>query len=98
MAMNRTVRFALAAATALIAVDSAAQPTALSAANLKKVVETISADSTAGRATPSAELDLAANMVAAMFASAGLTPGGDDGGFLQRYPLSRSVLDENGGG
>jgi hypothetical protein len=96
--MNRTIRFALAAGTALMAVDSSAQPSALSAASLKKVVETISADSTAGRATPSAELDLAARMVAAMFASAGLTPGGDDGGFLQRYPLSRSVLDESAAG
>jgi peptidase M28-like protein len=47
----------------------------------------IADDSMRGRATPSPELDKMAAYVAAEFRRFGLRPGGDSGGYLQRYPL-----------
>ncbi|HEY6059819.1 MAG TPA: M28 family peptidase [Gemmatimonadales bacterium] len=47
----------------------------------------IADDSMRGRATPSPELDKMAAYVAAEFRRFGLRPGGDGGGYLQRYPL-----------
>jgi hypothetical protein len=47
----------------------------------------IADDSMRGRATPSPELDKMAAYVAAEFHRFGLLPGGDNGGYLQRYPL-----------
>lgn len=46
----------------------------------------MAADSMRGRRTPSPELDQVAAWVASEFASLGLEPGGDEGGFIQRYP------------
>ena len=61
-------------------------------------------DSMRGRETPSPELDLAAEYVAAEFERFGLTPGGDDGSFIQRYTvrtvrpdLSTSAVQAEGG-
>src|SRR5512146_1630330 len=47
----------------------------------------IADDSMRGRATPSPELDKMAAYVAGEFRRFGLRPGGDSGGYLQRYPL-----------
>ena len=44
-------------------------------------------DSMRGRRTPSPELDMVAEWIAGEFAEMGLEPGGDDGSFVQRYPL-----------
>jgi len=44
-------------------------------------------DSMRGRRTPSPELDEVAEWVASEFRAMGLRPGGDDGGFIQRYPV-----------
>jgi hypothetical protein len=44
-------------------------------------------DSMRGRETPSPELDQAAAFVGAEFRRFGLTPGGDDGSFIQRYTV-----------
>ncbi len=46
-------------------------------------------DSMRGRATPSPELELAAQWIASEFEAIGLTPGGEDGGWIQRYVLPR---------
>ena len=62
-------------------------------AALRRLVEILAADSMAGRPTPSAELDAAAEFVASEFRTAGLEPLGDGGGYLQRYPLALSLLD-----
>ena len=51
-------------------------------------VNRIADDSTRGRDTPSPELDRLAGVIADEFRAAGLTPGGDSGGYLQRYPLT----------
>lgn len=50
-------------------------------------------DSMAGRDTPSPQLDRAAVWIADEFRRYGLTPGGDAGSFIQRYPLHRAGLD-----
>jgi len=52
-------------------------------------VFTIAHDSMLGRDTPSRGLDLTAAFIGEEFRKAGLTPGGDNGGWLQRYPLFR---------
>lgn len=44
-------------------------------------------DSMRGRATPSPELDAVADWIASEFAGMGLQPAGDEGSFIQRFPL-----------
>ena len=44
-------------------------------------------DSMRGRATPSPQLELAAQYVEGVFRRAGLTPAGDSGGYVQRFPI-----------
>lgn len=66
---------------------------ALDPARLRAIVETLAHDSTAGRKTPSAELDKAARYIENHFRSIGALPLGDDGGYLQKYPVIESVLD-----
>jgi hypothetical protein len=46
-----------------------------------------------GRDTPSRGLDLTARYVADQFRRLGLVPGGEDGGWFQRYSISRRRLD-----
>jgi len=53
----------------------------------------IADDSMMGRDTPSRGLELTAHYVAARFKEFGLRPGGDDGGWLQRYSIDRRRLD-----
>ena len=50
-------------------------------------------DSMLGRATPSPQLEQVAQYVAAEFQRFGLKPGGDNGGFLQRYGIVQRQLD-----
>jgi Zn-dependent M28 family amino/carboxypeptidase len=71
------------------------QPTrgesAITEALIRRHVNVIADDSMLGRNTPSRGLDMTANYVAAQFKRLGLKPGGDDGTFIQRYPLSKPV-------
>src|SRR3989475_3146682 len=46
-----------------------------------------------GRATPSPQLEQAASYVADQFRRFGLRPGGDNGGYQQRYTVSQHVVD-----
>src|SRR2546428_8652598 len=46
-----------------------------------------------GRNTPSPELEKVAAYVAGEFKRVGLRPGGDSGGFLQRYGILHQQLD-----
>ena len=48
----------------------------------------IADDSMMGRDTPSPGLEMTARYIAAEFQRLGLEPGGDDGSYLQRYPLT----------
>jgi hypothetical protein len=62
-------------------------------ADIARRVGVIAHDSMRGRDTPSPELDLVAAHIGAEFRRFGLAPGGDDGGFIQRYEIQRSRLD-----
>jgi hypothetical protein len=62
---------------------------------LRQGVFTIADDSMMGRGTPSPGLEMTAAWIASEFARFGLRPGGDDGGWQQRYPvyLHRTVVE-----
>jgi len=102
------LRSALPAALALLAAAPlAAQrtPRGPTAAAIERAAATVTAadflqrlgviadDSMRGRETPSPELDKTADYIAAEFARLGLRPGGDNGTFLQRYPIRRTQID-----
>ncbi|MCK5650625.1 MAG: M28 family peptidase, partial [Gemmatimonadetes bacterium] len=53
----------------------------------------IAHDSMMGRNTPSPGLDMASEWVGAEFEKYGLEPGGDDGGYLQRYSIQQIAAD-----
>lgn len=61
--------------------------------DIQKRIEIIADDSMRGRNTPSPELDEVANYIAGEFAHFGLAPGGDDGSYLQRYPIDQVRVD-----
>jgi hypothetical protein len=61
--------------------------------DIRNRIGIIAHDSMRGRDTPSPELEEVANYIAAEFEAFGLRPGGEAGGFLQRYPLQRVRLD-----
>ena len=65
----------------------AAAAEGIRAEDFSRRVGVLANDSMRGRATPSPELDRAAEWIAAELRRMGLAPGGDDGGFLQRYPV-----------
>jgi Zn-dependent M28 family amino/carboxypeptidase len=82
---------------------SAAQRNALAAAPLpadqaamKAHVLFLASDAMRGREAGSPEYDIAAQYVASQFYAAGLRPGGDEGGYLQRVPLVAYKLDGRG--
>jgi hypothetical protein len=96
MSFQRLASFLLiAAAHPLFAQDGGAARAAatITQADIARRVGVIADDSMRGRDTPSPELDLVAAHIAAEFRRFGLAPGGDDGGFLQRYEIRRSRLD-----
>ena len=62
----------------------------ITAADIRRRIEIIAHDSMGGRDTPSRGLDLTAAYIAAEFARFGLRPAGDNGTFIQRYPLPGS--------
>ena len=66
---------------------------AITAEDVRRRIGVIAADSMLGRATPSPQLDQVAAYVAAEFRRFGLTPGGDSGTYLQRYPLEVQRFD-----
>ena len=53
----------------------------------------LASDELAGRDTPSPGLEAAAEYIARRFEALGLKPGGDDGGWLQRYPFISMSFD-----
>lgn len=66
---------------------------AVRAADLEATVRFLASDAMRGRETGSEELMAAADGLARRMAAAGLEGGGDDGGFLQRVPLTRVRYD-----
>jgi hypothetical protein len=65
----------------------------ITAEDVARRVHVLAADSMRGRNTPSPELETAAQYIAAEFQRFGLAPGGDNGTFLQRYPIAQVALD-----
>ena len=59
----------------------------ITAADVKRRVEIIADDSMGGRDTPSRGLEATARYIAAEFQRFGLSPAGDGGTFIQRYPI-----------
>ncbi len=56
-------------------------------------IAVIAHDSMLGRDTPSPGLDQTAKYIADQFQQLGLSPGGDNGTFIQRYPLTETQLN-----
>ncbi len=73
-----------------LAVERAA--TSITAGDMYRRIGVISHDSMLGRETPSPGLDQTATYLAAEFGRLGLKPGGDEGGFIQHYPLITTQL------
>ena len=62
-------------------------------ADVRQRIELIAHDSMGGRDTPSPGLDKTAAWIAGEFKRMGLTPAGDGGGFIQRYPVTIAPPD-----
>ena len=65
-------------------------------AAMKAHVMFLASDAMRGREAGSPEFDIAAQYVAAQFYAAGLRPGGDEGGYLQKVPLIGYKLADKG--
>jgi Zn-dependent M28 family amino/carboxypeptidase len=65
-------------------------------AAMKAHVMFLASDAMRGREAGSPEFDIAAQYVAAQFYAAGLRPGGDEGGYLQKVPLIGAKLADKG--
>jgi hypothetical protein len=61
--------------------------------DLQRRIGIIAHDSMRGRFTPSPELEKTAEWIAGEFRRLGMRPGGDDGGYVQRYGIRRVALD-----
>jgi hypothetical protein len=68
----------------------------ISTAQLRDYLSFIASDEMEGRDTPSRGLDTTARFLATNLARWGFKPAGDDGTFLQKIALSRSLIDKNG--
>lgn len=71
---------------------SAARVRVVSAADVKRDIFILAADSMEGRGTGTPGGDRAARWLASEFARAGLQPAGDSGTYLQRVPLMRAPV------
>ncbi|WP_375402274.1 M28 family metallopeptidase [uncultured Sphingomonas sp.] len=71
----------------------AATPLPADQAAMKAHVLFLASDAMRGREAGSPEYDIAAQYVAAQFYAAGLRPGGEEGGYLQRVPLVAYKLE-----
>lgn len=65
----------------------------ITAAQLKDYLSFIASDEMEGRDTPSRGLDTAAKFIATLLSRWGVQPGGDEGGYLQRIKLVRTMID-----
>jgi hypothetical protein len=65
----------------------------IDAGRLRADLSFIASDELEGRDTPSRGLDLAARYLAARLQAIGLKPGGDDGGYFQRFGTTRRAVD-----
>jgi hypothetical protein len=99
--MRRFLLLGLALAAGPLTAQTAVRPVAraaatITAADVARRIGVIADDSMLGRDTPSRGLELTARYVAGQFSRFGLRPGGDDGGWYQRYPITRRQFDPEG--
>ena len=73
--------------------STAAAAATITESEYRQRISVIADDSMRGRGTPSPELEEVANYIAGEFQRFGLRPGGDNGSFLQRYPIRRYQVD-----
>lgn len=62
-------------------------------AAIHRQIAYLASDEMRGRDTPSPELERAAEYIEEEFRGFGLQPGGEEGGYMQRYALQRRALD-----
>jgi peptidase M28-like protein len=67
--------------------------TSITAEDVRRRIGILADDSMLGRATPSPQLEQAASYIAGEFRRFGLTPGGGNGSYLQRYSVAQRVID-----
>jgi hypothetical protein len=95
--MRRLVLAGLVLATGPVAAQTAAPSdrgaASITAGDVARRIGIIADDSMLGRDTPSRGLELTARYVADQFHSFGLRPGGEDGGWFQRYAITRRRFD-----
>src|SRR5712671_1577204 len=95
--MRRVVLFGLALMAGPLPAQTAAPERraveTITAADVARRIGIIADDSMLGRDTPSRGLELTARYVASQFQRFGLKPGGDGGGWYQRYPIKRQRFD-----
>lgn len=96
--MRRLVQFVLFVSALPVVLAAQSSPVHTAVASItehdyRQRIGVIAHDSMQGRDTPSRGLNLTAEWVAAEFSRFGLSPAGDDGGFIQRYPIRRVRLD-----
>jgi len=65
----------------------------ITAADVRTRIFLLADDSMRGRDTPSPELEKAAQYIAGEFRRFGLRPAGDSGTFIQRYAITRAMVD-----
>ncbi len=97
--MLKPFAFALLPLAAIATAQTAAEPGAPlppDQAAMRAHVAFLASDAMRGREAGSHEFDIAAQYVAAQFEAAGLRPGGEAGGYLQRVPLVGYKLDGEG--
>ena len=93
-------RFALTALLLSPVIVAAQTPAAVRRAvasitpqDVQRRIGILADDSMLGRATPSPQLEETAAYVAGEFKRFGLRPGGENGGYLQRYTITQSRID-----
>lgn len=87
--------FAQKAAKAKATAPSFGNVDGISASQLRDYLTFIASDELEGRDTPSRGLDIAALYIAQHLSSWGLKPGGDNGTFFQKVPLTRAKIVPN---
>ncbi|MBW3533946.1 MAG: M20/M25/M40 family metallo-hydrolase [Gemmatimonadetes bacterium] len=78
--------------------EAAAAAASITREDVRLRIGVIAHDSMRGRATPSPGLDATARWMADEMRRVGLLPGGDEGGFIQRYAIETVALDVQAGG
>jgi hypothetical protein len=73
--------------------DAVAAAAAITAESVQRHVAFLASDELLGRDTPSPGLEMAAEYIADTFRELGLEPAGDDGSYIQRFPLQDARVD-----